>query len=42
VKAFSTVLRGKTWRRRKPRRGTGGARGNTFVNATDFRHGTKP
>jgi hypothetical protein len=42
MKVLSTVWRGKTWRRRKPRRETGDASGNTGVDATDSRHGTKP
>jgi len=39
---LSTVRRGKTWRRRKPRRGAGGASGNTGAYATDFQHGVTP
>jgi len=42
MKVLSTVWRGKTWRRSKPRRGTGDASGNTGVDATDFWHGSKP
>jgi len=42
MKVLSTIRRGKTWRRRKPRRGSGGASGNTGVHATDFLHGATP